>query len=494
MLLLLLLFVAFAAGDRWSVELPKEINPQEFALEHNVKFIKTLFGWSIFETHQGTKNAFFGTRGLHRDKKRRQRKRDPLFPMQWHLHRLQINQVEKTGAGVTIAIVDDGLQTSHPDLAVNVDLSLSYDFNHHKADVNPYRDDGHGTSAAGVCCAAVNDICGRGVAHNAKIAGIKLIAQPAYDYQEAEALTHHNDKIRIYSNSWGPEDSGMHMVEPGPVLKSAFKRMFPRVIYVWAGGNGRTSQDNANYDGYANSPYTLAIGAVDHNGDQSYYSESGACLLAVAPSSGAGSSIVTTDLKGPYGYSRGECTMRFGGTSSSAPLAAGIFALLLEVNPHLTARDIMHIVANVSPQGHTHEKGFGELIIPPLIEAAKTHTLVPPMQKVKSGIIQIRQPIPDDGSWFEKVVHVQHGLQFIEQIAVTVHMIHDCHGQVHVRLGSSILAEHRGDCNGGSSTWTYTTLHEWGKRDKDWTFKIRDDTPDNRHGMIMSVSLTLFGY
>lgn len=499
-MILLLLLVTLVIGEHWSVELPSEVDPHVFALEHQVKYVKTVFGYSVFESDHRTNNLFFATKGLHKDVKRRQKKRyasrysDPLFPRQWHLHTLGIDGVNETGRGVTIAIVDDGLEVRHPDLSSNVQLDLSYDYNHHKADPTPSHRDGHGTSAAGVCCAARNNICGRGVAPEAKIAGIKLISEPAYDFEEAQALTHKSESIRIYSNSWGPEDCGCRTSGPGQVTKAALRRTAGKVIYVWAAGNGRSSRDNVNYDGYANSPYTLAIGAVNHNGDQSWYSESGACLLAVAPSSGAGKSITTTDLTGSYGYSRGECTGRFGGTSSAAPLAAGIFALMLQVNPNLTYRDIMHIVAKTSPDGHTHEKGFGVLQIPPLIEATRTHVLVPALRIVKTPIIRIRVPVPDDGTWFEQHISYEHSLQFIEQIAVTVDMMHDCHGQVHIQLNDSILAESRGDCTSGSRVWTYTTLHEWGKRDRSWVFRIRDDSHDAKRGMLMAVSLKIYGY
>ncbi len=498
---LLFLVASCAMAEHWSVQLPQDVDPRVFALEHRVKYIKTLFGYSIFESDSRTSNMFYATSGLHKDVKKRQKKRyasrysDPLFPRQWHLHTVGVTDgLHETGQGVTIGIVDDGMETTHPDLAPNVKPDLCYDYNHHNDNVTPYRDDGHGTSAAGVCCAARNNICGRGVAPNAKLAGIKLIAEPAYDFDEAQALTHKSDQIRIYSNSWGPEDCGCRLAGPGRVTKAALKRTAGKVLYVWAAGNGRSSQDNVNYDGYANSPYTLAIGAVDHNGQQSWYSESGACLLAVAPSSGAGKGVTTTDLTGAYGYSRGECTDRFGGTSSAAPLAAGIFALMLEVNPNLTYRDVMHIVAKTSPHGHTHDKGFGVLKIEPLLRETRTHVLVPPLQTVKSEIVRMRVAIPDNGTWLERRITVNHNLQFVEQVAVTVDMMHDCHGQVHVRLNDSILAEHRSDCQGGGLVWTYTTLHEWGKREKTWVFRIRDDTPDHNMGTLMSVSLKLFGY
>lgn len=59
-------------------------------------------------------------------------------------------------------------------------------------------------------------------------------------------------------------------------------------IYVVASGNGGRNGDNCNYDGYANSVYTVTIGAVDEFGSMPSYSEECASMLAVAYSSGNG--------------------------------------------------------------------------------------------------------------------------------------------------------------------------------------------------------------
>ena len=44
-------------------------------------------------------------------------------------------------------------------------------------------------------------------------------------------------------------------------------------IITWAAGNGLTSDDDSNYDGYANSRFTIAVTAITHLGEQSYYAE-----------------------------------------------------------------------------------------------------------------------------------------------------------------------------------------------------------------------------
>lgn len=96
-------------------------------------------------------------------------------------------------------------------------------------------------------------------------------------------------------------------------------------IYVWASGNGGSKGDTCNCDGYVSSIYTISIGSVSQSGQFPWYGERCSSTLAVAYSSGAYNEkkVATTDL-------RGGCTIDHSGTSAAAPIAAGIFALLLE--------------------------------------------------------------------------------------------------------------------------------------------------------------------
>ncbi|XP_052270267.1 uncharacterized protein LOC127871407 [Dreissena polymorpha] len=103
---------------------------------------------------------------------------DAQWSNQWHLQTSQHpsmgvqNAWNKgfNGSGITMAIVDDGIDTSHSD--VNYDATLSYNFNHNIADPNHVlAGDGHGTSCAGVAAALKNTECVIGTAFEAKIAG-----------------------------------------------------------------------------------------------------------------------------------------------------------------------------------------------------------------------------------------------------------------------------------------------------------------------------------
>ena len=80
-----------------------------------------------------------------------------------------------TGKGVVVSILDDGIQTNHPDLALNYDHQASTDINDNDDAPMP-RDNGdnkHGTRCAGeVAAVAFNQYCGVGVAYNSSIGGI----------------------------------------------------------------------------------------------------------------------------------------------------------------------------------------------------------------------------------------------------------------------------------------------------------------------------------
>ena len=183
-----------------------------------------------------------------------------------------------------------------------------------------------------------------GIAYGAGIGGVRMLDGDVTDAVEARSLGLNNQHIHIYSASWGPDDDGKTVDGPGRLATRAFLQGISQgrggkgSIFVWASGNGGRDYDNCNCDGYTNSIWTLSVSSATENGLIPWYSEACSSTMATTYSSGSSGErkVVTTDL-------HHTCTSTHTGTSASAPLAAGIIALILEVNPELTWRDVQHV-------------------------------------------------------------------------------------------------------------------------------------------------------
>jgi len=457
---------------------------------------------------------------------------DPLLEDQWHLNNtgqgggligIDANvfaawTLGYDGSGVQICIVDDGLEKDHEDLSANFQLSDSQDLNGSNGnDPSPSFNNGHGTACAGVAAAKGNNGIGvAGAAHNANLAGIRLISAPNTDADEAMALTFQNQNNDIFSNSWGPNDNGVYSA-PGTFAKQALKEGAENgrgglgSIYTWAAGNGRANNDNSNYDGWVNSIYTIGVGAHGNDGIVSWYSEPGASMLVSTPSNGGPSGITTTTLNDGY---RDD----FGGTSSATPLASGIIALMLEANPNLTWRDVQYILVenakmidasdadwttNGVGKAINHNYGFGQVDAAAVVQAAANWTTVPPSVSDSTMLVDVDRIIPDGaGSSI-------YGPSIIENITITddiilehvelkVNFTHTYRGDIRVRLTSpagteSVLALQHNDATDDLSDWYYMTVRNWGESSiGTWTIEI-DDGYDADEGTWDDFQLILHG-
>jgi len=416
-----------------------------------------------------------------------------------------------TGNGVIISVVDDGLDKDHPDISPNYSPTHSYDWCNSDSDPTPTSNNGHGTAAGGVAAAAGNNtIHVSGAAYDATLGGSTLIACWSPDSMEANALSFLNNEIDIYTNSWGPSDNGQTLSAPGPLMLAAFEddayqgRNGLGNIITWAAGNGLTSNDNANYDGWANSRFTIAVSAITHYGEQSYYSEPGANILVASHSNGDGEAITTTDIhddpdisSDDAGYDNGNVTNSFGGTSSATPLAAGVIALILESNENLTWRDLQHILVNsarkndpndssweINSAGHdvSHKYGFGAIDAGAAVSLAENWTNVDPEINQTFGPYNPSFSIPtSSNSWSEFDLQINEDIS-LESIDIIVDIDHSNRGDLDIVLESpngtqSWLAEEHNDGGNDYSNWLFNTVHHWDESSLGiWTLKIRDTT------------------
>ncbi len=290
---------------------------------------------------------------------------------------------------IKIAILDDGCDVAHADFAGKI--VAQYNFEEGVADARPKGPkDNHGTACTGVAAAA-----GLGPASGAA-PGCSIIAARTPNLlgidEEARMFQWAADqRADVISCSWGPAD-GTGNLDPLPdnvaaairycVTKGRGGRGIP---ILWAAGNG---DESVSLDGYASCPDVIAVAASTSKNGRAWYSDFGPEIWICAPSSGdddAGElSIFTTDRSGADGYNGGDASLGdatgnytgdFGGTSSAAPLTAGIVGLVLSANPDLhenptspRGREVREVLAATAAKigsgytnGHSPQFGFGRV-------------------------------------------------------------------------------------------------------------------------------------
>lgn len=434
------------------------------------------------------------------------------------------------GNGVTIGIVDDGMEITHPDLAAHVNTAIDIDFNDADADPSPGAGDFHGTSCAGVAGAVGNNsLGGSGVAPEATLVGVRLIAGPSTDEDEADAFTHEMAAISVKSNSWGPDDGGFLAAGPSTLGQAALidattnGRGGLGTVFVWAAGNGNQNGDDSNYDGWAGSPYAMAVSAIGDNGKQSYYSEPGSNVLVCAPSNGVGQGVTTTDRIGSVGYNTSgggdyadtNFTRTFGGTSAACPTVAGVVALMLHSNPALGYRDVQEILVKTAKKNDefngawvTNGAGFhfnvnygaGLVDATAATTMATTWTNLPALQTKSIAAPALALEIPDGsatGASHTFTVAEEDNLR-VEHVTVHVNATHEFRGNLEWWLTSpsgvsARLARARANDSDTSLDYTFMATHFWGERNVgEWKLRVVDDSV-GYVGTLNSATITFFG-
>ncbi|XP_069195959.1 furin-like protease 1 isoform X4 [Procambarus clarkii] len=458
---------------------------------------------------------------------------DPKWPQMWYLNRggsLDMNVQAAwaegvTGKGVVVTILDDGLEKDHPDLIKNYDPNASYDVNSHDQDPMPRYDlvdsNRHGTRCAGeVAAGANNSICAVGVAFEASVGGVRMLDGDVTDAVEARSLALNPQHIDIYSASWGPDDDGKTVDGPGQLATRAFVegirngRGGKGSIFVWASGNGGRDQDNCNCDGYTNSIWTLSISSATEKGRVPWYSEACSSTLATTYSSGSlgERQIITTDL-------HHSCTSSHTGTSASAPLAAAICALALQVNRDITWRDMQHIVVRTArpenleaPDWQTngvgrqvsHRFGYGLMDSYGMVQLARNWTSVPTQRKCEVNAPHVEKLIPQKSFvTLELDVTDCPGVSYLEHVQAKVSLTADRRGDIEIYLSSpagtksTLLAQRPHDnSRSGFHSWPFLTVHMWGERPLGkWKLEIHNNGHFFTTGKaeVFEWSLTMYG-
>jgi subtilisin family serine protease len=443
-----------------------------------------------------------------------------------------------SGAGVTVAVVDDGLEITHPDFAGNVptDLSLHHNVLDENNDPTPPSGANHGTICAGFIAARGNNGIGiTGAAPQARLLGVRLLGEgkngaSATDVQEAAAFGWRPDVVQISSNSWGPGDDGATVSAPEPGALAALRSAVTTgrggrgVVFFVPTGNGRESGDHAGFDGYSGSRYVIAIGATDNRGRQAPFSESGPQVLACAAgqtSEGNEVQLLATDNVGPRGANTAASpagdytTSGVQGTSYSTPQAAGVAALMLQANPQLGWRDLKEIlirtarkndaadtdwVSNGAGFRFNHKYGAGFVDAAAAVALARTWTnLGAELSATQSSTASAAIPDNDPTGVSRALVVNSATAIRVETIEVAVSVTHANRGQLRFEVTSpagtrTVLGAPRSkDTAADLTNWVFSSPRHWGEAaNGTWTVRVID-TVAGTSGSLTAASVTVYG-
>ena len=269
--------------------------------------------------------------------------------------------ISRGSSSIVVAVIDDGVE-SHEDLGT---VLTGYDAVTNTSGGQPGPSDAHGQACAGIIAALHNNLGVAGLAPNVQILPVRGLDGGSGSFADlAECINWAtNNGADVLSNSWGSSGcSGIVDVMENAISNAVTNgRSGKGCVVVFASGN---SQQCNNCVGYpARNSNVLAVGAFGNDGDITTYSQRGSELDLVAPSidgyyqnapfscSGfvvTGAGVRTIDREGSAGYSSGNYTTGFGGTSAACPVVSGVAALVLSIDPNLTQTQVRDILTNTA--------------------------------------------------------------------------------------------------------------------------------------------------
>jgi serine protease AprX len=314
------------------------------------------------------------------------------------------------GKGITVAIIDTGIESTHQDLDdrvvkhVNFEPAWFFDMINDgvysdqvaEATGNPIDSYGHGTHVAGIVAgtgeAADGDQDMSGVAPGATLANFKIAdvqqgvdctlpcdigwemnALVAYEY----AIEHRNDKIypggiRVINNSWSTYEVDSEVEPISLIVQAAAKK---GIISVFAAGNDGPGKNTvAKGPNSLESVITVAAACKSEDscgkGKIADFSSRGPQVDIAAPGDNIYSALARASAFGPIGShsppggpADAVDYVGLSGTSMAAPHVAGIVALMLDANPKLTRAQVEKILIKTAvdrgDKGFDTSWGFG---------------------------------------------------------------------------------------------------------------------------------------
>jgi thermitase len=312
---------------------------------------------------------------------------------------------------IVIAIVDTGVDSSHPDLASKIVGQYSY--------TGSIKDGfGHGTHCAGIAAAATNNDVGiAGMCPNCGILSVKVLNDQGSGYLSdvASGITYaasHGARVISLSLGGSSRTETLHSALDYAIANNA--------LPVCAMGNSNSSS-NTPEPGYWHD--CLSVIATDQNGAKASFSNYGVKADVAAPGVAILSTMPTypVTLTTTYGYSMNYDALS--GTSMATPMVAGVAGLVLSKNPSLTPTQVAGIIMASSGDGVSWNPNlaFGVVNAFKAVSSAVHSDYVAPLANMispiegatVSGLVTV-QAAPTDNTTVHHVDVVQNGTRFMQ--------------------------------------------------------------------------------
>jgi Subtilase family len=297
---------------------------------------------------------------------------DPLLPEEWWLAPVGSSSVAEPGAGVPVAVIDTGLDFTHPEFSQRPNTTSL-----NTQSVVDSLEDYHGTAVASVIGAPANDVGMVGVypqaslyAYDADLGGSLTTDALISGISAAAALGRVVINLSLGSSS------------RDPLLDDALLAAFRSgALIVAAAGNGGTS-GQPNYP--ADLPHILTVAATDQSGFAARFSSVSASVDLAAPGTGITAAV-------PYRYTVDGYQL-LNGTSLSTPIVSGAAALVWTVRSKLDNTQLFALLRSsahdIAPRGFDPATGYGMLDI----SAALAHAAPNPDSPEPNDDIRLVEP------------------------------------------------------------------------------------------------------
>lgn len=298
---------------------------------------------------------------------------DPYFGSEWHLARINATAAwdSALGSGITVAILDSGVDGSHADLSARMVAGWNfYDNNSNTTDVN-----GHGTGVAGASSATTNNSQGvAAVAGSASIMPVRIAdsAGTGYISMIAQGVTWAADNgAKVINISYNRLWTFSSVVSAAQYAKSK------GALVVIAAGN------NAMDEGASAQLSMIPVSAVDRNDVITTFSSWGNHVAVAAP----GVDIWSTTRGGGYGA--------WWGTSVASPVTAGVVALMMSANPKLLNTQIESLLystaTDLGAAGRDKYYGYGRINAQAAVAAAMATSA--PVADTQAPTVSLSSPL-----------------------------------------------------------------------------------------------------